>query len=100
LELSFEFSFLLLVITAVIMQYFIGALGTVAGFMLIWKTPAVLGFTGSIYFAEKYLGAEGGSRLFIKIIGVLVIFVSWLYMFNLGGWIITTLFLPGHPNPS
>ncbi len=82
------------------MQYFIGILGAVAGFMLVWKTSAVLSFTGRIDFAEKYLGTEGGSRLFIKIVGVLIIFVAWLYMFNMGGWILTTLFLPGHANPS
>jgi hypothetical protein len=81
------------------MQYFIGILGTVAGFMMIWKTPAVLSFTGRIDFAEKYLGTDGGSRLFIKLVGVLVIFVAWLYMFNLGGWLIMTLFLPGRTNP-
>ena len=81
------------------MQYFIGTLGTVAGFMLVWKTAAVLGFTGQIDFAEKYLGTEGGSRLFIKFVGVLVILVSWLYMFNLGGWILYKLFLPTAPVP-
>ena len=82
------------------MQYFIGVLGTVAGFMLIWKTSAVLSFTGQIDFAEKYLGTEGGTRLFIKIIGVIVIFIAWLYMFNLGGWILYRLFLPTAPTPS
>ena len=82
------------------MQYFIGILGTIAGFMLIWKTSAVLSFTGQIDFAEKYLGTEGGTRLFIKIIGVIVIFIAWLYMFNLGGWILYRLFLPTAPTPS
>jgi len=82
------------------MQYFIGLLGTVAGFMLVWKTTPILSFTGRIDFAEKYLGTEGGSRLFIKLVGVVIIFISWLYMFNLGGWILTWLFLPGHSNPS
>jgi len=78
------------------MQYFIGALGTIAGFMLIWKTTAIYNFTGQIEFAEKYLGTEGGSRLFIKLVGIIIILISWLYMFNLGSSILTTLFLPGH----
>lgn len=81
------------------MQYFIGALGTVAGFMMIWKTPAVLSFTGQIDFAEKYLGTEGGTRLFIKLVGMLVIVIAWLYMFNLGGWILYKLFLPTTQTP-
>jgi predicted small integral membrane protein len=82
------------------MQYFIGALGTIAGFMLVWKTTAVLNFTGEIDFAEKYMGTEGGSRLFIKLVGLLVIIIAWLYMFNLGGWILYKLFLPTTPTPS
>jgi hypothetical protein len=73
----------------------IGILGTVGGFLLVWKTNSVFGFTGRFEFAEKYLGTEGGSRLFIKIIGVIVIFVSWMYAFNVGGIIIMKLFLPG-----
>ncbi len=81
------------------MQYFIGILGTIAGFMLVWKTPAVLSFTGPIDFAEKYLGTEGGSRLFIKLVGIVVIVIAWLYMFNLGGWILYRLFLPTTPTP-
>lgn len=81
------------------MQYIIGILGTVAGFMLVWKTTSVLNFTGRIEFAEKYLGMEGGSRLFIKLVGIVVILVAWMYMFNLGGWILYTLFLPGKAVP-
>ncbi len=81
------------------MRYFIGSAGTIAGFLIVWKTTSVLGFVGSIDFAEKYMGSMGGSRLFIKLVGIVIIFVSWLYMFNLGGWIIYTLFLPGKPTP-
>jgi hypothetical protein len=81
------------------MRYFIGILGTVAGFMLIWKTTDVFNFVGQVDFAEKYLGSEGGTRLFIKIIGIIVIMASWLYMFKLGGWILYALFMPGKPAP-
>jgi hypothetical protein len=77
-------------------RFFIALVGTVGGFMLIWKTEAVYGFTGRFEFAEKYLGTEGGSRLFIKIIGIVVILVSWMYGFNVGGVIIQKLFMPGH----
>jgi len=81
------------------MHYFIGILGTLAGFMLVWKTTPVLNFTGRIEFAEKYLSTAGGTRFFIKIVGVVIILISWMYMFNLGGWIIYALFLPGRPAP-
>ncbi len=78
-------------------RFFIALIGTIAGFMLVWKTEPVFGFTGRFDFAEKYLGTEGGSRLFIKIIGCIVILVSWMYGFNVGGIIIQKLFLPGQP---
>jgi len=76
----------------------VGVLGGLAGFLLVWKTEAVFGFTGRFEFAEKYLGTEGGSRVFIKIIGVIVIFVSWMYAFNIGEIILQKLFLPGQTN--
>ncbi len=77
------------------MRIIIGIAGTIAGFLLVWKTEAVFGFTGRFEFAEKYLGTEGGSRIFIKIIGVIVILVTWMYAFNLGESILRKLFLPG-----
>jgi len=77
------------------MRYFIGILGTIAGFMLVWKTTAVFNFTGRIEFAEKYLGTEGGTRLFIKIVGCIVIIIAWLYMLNMGEGILRAIFLPG-----
>jgi len=79
------------------MRYFVGILGTVAGFLLVWKTTSILNFTGQFDFAEKYLGMLGGTRFFIKVIGLVVIALAWLYMLNLGGWIIYALFLPGKP---
>ncbi len=77
------------------MRYFVGIAGTIVGFLLVWKTTPVLNFTGRIEFAEKYLGTEGGSRLFIKLVGCLVIVISWMIMLNLGEGILRTLFLPG-----
>lgn len=77
------------------MRYILGGIGTLIGFMLIWKTTPVYNFTGQIEFAEKYLGTDGGTRLFIKIIGCVVIIVSWMYMLNMGESILRTLFLPG-----
>jgi len=68
--------------------------------MLVWKTNSILSFTGQIDFAEKYLGSSGGSRLFIKLVGIVIIFAAWLYMFNLGTWLLYALFLPGKPAPT
>ncbi len=76
------------------MKYIIGLIFTVLGFFVVWKTGAIMSFTGRIAFAEKYLGTEGGTRIFLKIIGVIIIIISWMYMFNLGEGIIRFLFLP------
>ncbi len=80
-----------------IVRILVGIFGALAGFMMIWKTEAVFSFTGRFQFAEKYLGTEGGSRIFIKIIGVIVILISWMYAFDLGEAILRKLFLPGQP---
>jgi predicted membrane-bound mannosyltransferase len=77
----------------------IGIAGTLAGFFMVWKSEAVFGFTGRIDFAEKYLGTDGGTRLFIKIMGVIVIFIAWMYAFNLGEVILQKLFLPTQHTP-
>ena len=41
------------------------------GFVMVWKSEVLFGWVGTIDFAEQKLGV-GQSRLFIKLIGVLV----------------------------
>lgn len=63
-----------------------GIIGTALGLLMNLKTEAFLRFTGKIAWAEQHLGFEGGTRLFYKLLGLMVIFVSWIYAFNwLGG---------------
>ena len=50
---------------------------------MVWKTEAWFGFFGRIAFAEKYLGTEGGSRLFYKLIGMLAIIIGMLLVTGL-----------------
>lgn len=57
-------------------------IGTALGLMMNLKTESFLRFTGKIAWAEKYLGIEGGTRLFYKLLGLLIIFLSWMYAFN------------------
>jgi len=50
---------------------------------LIIKTEWFLQNFGRIPWAEKHLGTEGGTRLFYKLIGILLIFVGLLMLFNM-----------------
>jgi|GEM_PF-933718 len=72
-------------------------IGTILGVLMVWKTEGFLSFTGRIDFAEKYLGTEGGTRIFLKLLGVVVIIVSWMIAFNVGEIILRRLFLPTVP---
>jgi hypothetical protein len=45
------------------------------GFLIVWKSEAVFGWTGTIDFAEEKLG-YGQTRLFIKLLGLLVAVVG------------------------
>ncbi len=57
-------------------------IGTALGVAMNLKTGAFLNFTGKIEWAERHLGMEGGTRLFYKLLGLIVIFISWMYAFN------------------
>ena len=76
------------------MQYIVGIIFTALGVFMVIKTDWIVSFSGRVAFAEKYLGTEGGTRLFWKLIGVIIVIVAWMYMFNLGESILRWLFLP------
>lgn len=74
------------------MTFFIQLLIIGLGTLLVVKTQWIYDFTGPIDFAEKYLGSEGGSRLFIKLMGVLMIAGSFLAMTGLLGAMVDGIF--------
>ncbi len=53
-------------------QFIIGIIVGGIGFILVWKADWFLKNFGSVPFAEKYLSTEGGSRLFYKLFGMLI----------------------------
>jgi len=70
------------------MKWFIGLLVIGVGSLLVIKTQWIYDFTGPIDWADQHLGTEGGTRLFIKLIGVLFIIGAFLAVTGiLGGWI-------------
>lgn len=62
------------------MRIFVGILLTALGALMVWKSNWIYNTFGRIDFAEKYLGLEGGTRLFWKLVGLTIILLSWLYM--------------------
>ncbi len=66
-----------------ILRFFTGLIIAAFGTLMILKTEPIFNFVGRIPTAEKYLGS-GGSRLFIKLIGILIIFGG--LMWGLGLW--------------
>ena len=65
------------------MRIILGIVLALSGFMLIWKTEAVVGFAGYSNWAESKLGTMGGTRLMYKLIGLGFIFGGMLAITNL-----------------
>lgn len=55
------------------MKYFIITLAIGMGIILVIKTEWFVQNFGSIAWAEQHLGADGGSRLAYKLIGIILI---------------------------
>jgi hypothetical protein len=72
----------------------VGIVGIIAGFFLIYKAEWFLENFGRIDWAEIHLGAEGGTRLFYKLIGLGVILVSILIMTGLIEGLLLAIFGP------
>ncbi|MFA5134905.1 MAG: hypothetical protein WC505_03930 [Patescibacteria group bacterium] len=62
------------------MKYVIGIICIGIGFVIVWKADWIMNNVGRIAWADEKLGAEGGTRLFYKLIGIVIIVFSFLYM--------------------
>ena len=62
------------------MKWFIGILFIALGIFMVLKSDWILSFFGRNAWAESKLGAEGGSRLFYKLIGIGLIVFAFLLM--------------------
>jgi len=67
----------------------------IAGIILIIFTEWFLNNFGRINWAEQKLG--GGTRSFLKILGLILIFVGLLMIFDLFGGIVLWIFSPLMP---
>ena len=62
------------------MKYVLGLILIGLGFVIMWKSDWIMNNFGRIAWAEAKLGMDGGTRLFWKLIGLIVILGSFLYM--------------------
>ncbi|MDA0208512.1 MAG: hypothetical protein O3B64_03895 [bacterium] len=65
-----------------IARILIGLLISVMGILMAWQTTWVLELFGRIPFAERTFG-PGGTRLYYKLLGVLVTIFGFIIMTNL-----------------
>lgn len=71
-----------------------GLVGIALGAAMVIRTEGLVSAFGRIEFFDRYLGAEGGTRLGYKLIGLLVIFISVLIATNMIGGFMTWLLGP------
>lgn len=76
------------------MNFLLGLFIVACGVLIVMKTEAVYGFFGNMAFFDRYLGAEGGSRLGYKLLGILAIFIGTLIMTGLIGGFMNWLLAP------
>lgn len=96
---------LILVVVAVIIlvlsfigakDFFLGLFIAVMGYIVVWQSEWILINAGRIGFAEKFFRTFGGSRVFYKIIGTLIIVWGFLKAVGLSDdvlkWIVQIFF--------
>ena len=76
------------------MNIFLGFIIIAIGALIVIKSEAMLSNFGRMEFFERYLGAEGGSRLGYKIVGIIAIFIGFLIMTNMIGGFMEWLLSP------
>lgn len=74
------------------MKYIISILGIVIGLFLVIKTETMLKNFGYSEWAETKFGMWGGSRVAYKLGGIIIIFVSVMWMTGWAQEILISLF--------
>ena len=67
-----------------IVNIFVGLALVAIGFVLVWKTGKFIEFFGTSDWADAKLGG-GGTTLMYKFIGLVLIFVGFMWATNLWG---------------
>ncbi len=61
----------------------LGLFMAVVGFLCVWKADWIVNNFGHIPWAEEHLGTAGGTRIFWKLIGILIIILGFGIITNL-----------------
>ncbi len=76
------------------MSIIFGLILIVVGTLIVMKTEWLMQNFGRVEWFEKNLGAEGGSRLGYKLMGIVAIFAGLLFMTGLMGGFMTWALSP------
>ena len=76
------------------MRYVLGIIIVGVGFVIVWQADWIMNNFGRIAWAEAKLGMEGGTRLFYKLIGIVIIIGAFMYMFGFFEPILNAIFKP------
>jgi len=74
------------------MKYIIGIIVIIFGSLMVIKTEWFLSWTGRIPWAEEHLGTEGGTRMLIKLIGLILIIGTFLALSGILGSLLGKIF--------
>ena len=66
----------------IFLRILIGMMVAGVGSFMVIRTETILGFFGTVDWAEQKLGG-GGTRLFYKLLGILIVFVGFMIATNL-----------------
>lgn len=58
-------------------RFILGIIIAFVGFLLVWKADWFLTNFGRVAWADAHLGAEGGTRIFYKLLGILIILIGF-----------------------
>lgn len=67
---------------AMLLRIFLGLLISGMGWLMVWKTQWFLDMLGFVAWAEENLGS-GGTRMFYKLLGTLIIAIGFIVITNL-----------------
>ncbi len=74
-----------------------GVIIFIFGVLFILFTEWFVQNFGRIEWAEQHLGAEGGTRIFYKLLGLILIFFGMLMILGLFGGLVMWIFSPLMP---
>jgi len=66
-----------------ILRILLGCAMVGIGFLFVWQSEWLLYNIGRVDWAEQNLGNSGGSRIFYKLLGILIILIGFSVMTNL-----------------